>query len=117
MSDNLSLFLTSLPSLQTPEDYARSHGKHEAVKILKEYAEVCGSVVMKGCVWNLDAFLFQSQCFSFSLVLITRSLSLSLLDFPSFCLLVVIHNHFRWTLKSLYVIRISLFTLYSLLEK
>ena len=39
--------------LQTPEYYAHSLGKHETVKVLQEYAEVCGSVVMKGCVLNL----------------------------------------------------------------
>ena len=33
-------FLSSLPSHQTPEDSARLYGKHEAVKVLKEYAEV-----------------------------------------------------------------------------
>ena len=52
--DNLSIFLPSLPSLQTPEDLASSNGKHEAVKVLKEYAEVCGSVVMKGYVLSLE---------------------------------------------------------------
>ena len=61
ISENVSFFLSSLPSLQTPEDRARSEGKHEAVKVLKEYAEVCGSVMMKGCVLNLDVYLSFSK--------------------------------------------------------
>ena len=87
ISDNLS-FLSSLASLQTPEDLACS-GKHEAVKVLKEYAEVCGSVVMKGCVLNLDAFLSHSQSIALCLMLITHFLSLSPLLFLSLSLLIL----------------------------
>ena len=68
--------MSSLASLQTPEDVAHSNGKCEAVKVLKGYAEVCGSVVMKGCVLNLNAFLSHFQSFALCLVLITYSLSL-----------------------------------------
>ena len=70
--------MISLASLQTPEDLAHANGNCEVAKILKEYAEVCGSVVMKGCVLNLDAFLSHFQS-------IALSLSLSQLLFFSLC--------------------------------
>ena len=81
-------FLSSLASLQTPEDVACSRGKHEAVKVLKGYAEVCGSMVMKGCVLNLDVFLSHFQSFALCLVLITYSLSLSFI-LSIFCFWIV----------------------------
>ena len=67
---------SSLASLQTPEDKARSEGKHETVKVLKEYAEVW-SVEMQGCMLNLDAFLSHSLIVAISHLLITLSLSTS----------------------------------------
>ena len=70
-------FFAFVTSLQTPVDVACSEGNHEAVKVLKEYAEVCGSEVKKGCVLNLDAFLPHSQSNALYLMLITCSLSLS----------------------------------------
>ena len=56
-SVNMSFVLSTLASLKIPEDYASSKGNHEAVRVLKEYAEVCVRVVMKGSLLNLDAFL------------------------------------------------------------
>ena len=47
------------------------------MKVLKEYAEVCGSVMMKSCVLNLIALLSHSQSIALCLVQITYSLSLS----------------------------------------
>ena len=70
--------ISSLLSLQTPEDTAFSAHKHETVKLLKEYAKVCGSVVLKGCVLNLDVFSSHSQSVALCLVLITTSLPFSL---------------------------------------
>ena len=78
-------FHVHFASLQAPEDVAHSYGKQDAVKVLKEYADVCGSVVMKGCVLNLNAFLSHFQSFALCLVLITYSLSLSFI-LSIFCL-------------------------------
>ena len=131
-------FLPSLATFQTPEDSAHSNGKHEAVKVIKEYAEVCGSVVMKVYVLNLDAFLSHPQRISLCLVLITHfsfSLSLSHYINPllylciegfffqwSFCLLItsfplislcfwcyLLLNSCRRISKSLRMIKVSLF--------
>ena len=56
-----------LASLQTPADLAHLQGKHEAVKVLKDYAEVCD----EGCLLN---FPF-TQSVALYLVLITSFLS------------------------------------------
>ena len=67
------IFLSSLSSLQTPEVLARSSGKHEAVKVLKEYAEVW----WKAVCW-LGWISLSFKAFSLCLIFITHFLSLFL---------------------------------------
>ena len=84
-------FLSSLFFLQTPEDSACSNGKNEAVRVLKEYAEVCESVMMKDCMLKFNAFISHFQSFALCLVLITYFLSLSFI-LSIFCFWIVLYT-------------------------